>query len=120
MLTAVVLVIVGTLWLVGMAWWRAEYARDERADLVAFKLTFPKRLSAAAIEAFASAITGIRLPWWKARFISPIICFESVATSGGVSHFAVVSERRSELVERMLQAQLPQVRVDGPKRPGAV
>ena len=112
MLTAVVLIIVGTLWLVGMLWWRAEYARDERADLVAFKLTFPKRLSAASIEAFACATTGIRLPWWKARFVSPIICFETVATSDGVSHFAVVSERRSALVQRMLQAHLPQVRVE--------
>lgn len=111
--SAVSLALVAAAWISALVWWRAAYAAEERRDLVALKLTFPRRLPADAITDFLAATSGLRLPWWKARlYVSPIVCIEALATSAGVSFSIVVNERRRARVEQMLRAHMPQVRYE--------
>jgi hypothetical protein len=112
-MTDVLLVsIVFTLSLGALIAWRHRAERQERGDMTGLRLSFNRSTARADVEQFLSAVTGLRLPWWKQWFGSPVMTVETTATSSGIRHDLIVSRSHRGRIDAALRAQLPGVRVE--------
>lgn len=112
-MTDVLLVsIVLALWLGALTAWRRRAERQQRGDMTGLRLSFSRSTARADIEQFLTALTGLRLPWWKQWLGSPVLTVETTATSSGIRHDLIVSRSHRGRIDAAIRAHLPGVRVE--------
>lgn len=100
------------LWLAALLVWRRLSEKQTTADLICLRLRFNHSTTRADIEQFLTAVTGLRLPWWKQWLGSPALTIETTATNTGIQHNLIVHRSHHGRIDAALRAHLPGVRVE--------
>ena len=96
----------------GMSLVKANEQRRQRADLMAYRLSFPRELEKEAAARALAGFSGLLLPWWKRWLATPFVSLETHASATAIHHYMVVPEQWSQAVCNILQASVPAVRFE--------
>lgn len=98
---------------------RAFNRETLRRSFVAYRLGFPRELSAEDVTNAFTGLSGLLLPWWQRWIANPYVVLETHATSSGIEHFVLAPKRYATTVENVFQSALPSVRYEPVELPMA-